>query len=54
MHFLIPIGFAVIIGLITFFISANKTKKNLAAHSKPLQIPELENVIQTLAEALDL
>ena len=54
MHFLIPIGFAVIIGLVTFFISANKTKKNLAAHSKPLQIPELENVIQTLAEALDL
>ena len=54
MHFLIPIGFAVIIGLVTYFISANKTKKNLAAHSKTLQIPELEKVIQTLAVALDL
>ena len=54
MHFLIPIGFAVVIGLFTYFISANKTKKHLADHSKPLQIPELEKVIQTLAGALDL
>ena len=54
MHFLLPIGLAVIIGLVSYLFSVNKTKQALALKSKPLQSPELENKICALAMALDL
>jgi putative metalloprotease len=54
MHFLLPIGLAVIIGLVSYLFSVNKTKQALDLKSKPLQSPELENKICALAMALDL
>ena len=54
MHFLIPIGFAVIIGLVSYLFSVNKTKQALALKSKPLKSLELEDKICALAVALDL
>ena len=54
MHFIIPIIVAVFIGLASYLFSANKTKKHLRAHSKPLNSSELEKVSQALARSLDL
>ena len=54
MQFILPIGFAVIVGLVSYLISANKTKRTLASQSKPLENKALEKSFMLLANALDL
>ena len=54
MQFILPIGFAVILGLVSYLMTANQTKRTLAKQSKPLKNPALETRFMLLASALDL
>ncbi|HAJ85244.1 MAG TPA: peptidase M48, partial [Rhodobacteraceae bacterium] len=54
MHFIIPIVFAVIVGLVSYLVSVTQTKRTLATQSKPLNNPALEKHFMRLAHALDL
>ena len=54
MQFFLPIAFAVIVGLVSYLMSATQTKRTLTAQSKPLDDPALNKHFMQLANALDL
>ena len=54
MQFLLPIGFAVIVGLVSYLMSVTQTKRTLATQSKPLDDPALDKHFMLLAHALNL